>query len=522
LKSLLARILSDDAKVDSRFLGLGIKGFIFLLTLVVTFGIWLLVPALLLIILAIQVLGIAYFQFSYAKRIFGLNRKFAYQLPEANVEATEKRTTTAFFFTALLMLSMFTIPAVEISRLELGNWNALLVILSLIPFFVVKRIVVWLESVRDKYVAEVLAAVNSYAPKFILHFDAPPASSYQVKMWLPYLERVGENFIIMMRQKNADFNDIKKATKRPILLIPGLALLDTTMETLTGIKACVYVNNGQKNSQLVRFGGLTHIQLLHGESDKSASFSKVTRMFDRIFVAGQAGIDRYAQNGVVIAPEQFDIVGRPQLEGVKEASVKVRDIPLPTVLYAPTWEGMYTDSNYSSLPVGDKIVEELVKRDMRVIFRPHPYSYKSDIETTHIKKVQQVLERANQKLSAGSEPHLFGELAETKRSLFECFNESDFLISDVSSVSADYLMSQKPMVIYNYLGGSQQFTSSFPITKYAYVLSKDLTNATEIIDDIATNDSMAALRAQGKAHVLGDFPATEASSRFVAAIRKCL
>ncbi|MFZ9694161.1 MAG: hypothetical protein ACO3BI_06320, partial [Candidatus Nanopelagicales bacterium] len=96
------------------------------------------------------------------------------------------------------------------------------------------------------------------------------------------------------------------------------------------------------------------------------------------------------------------------------------------------------------------------------------------------------------------------------------------LISDISSVSADYLMSQKPMVIYNYLGDSQQFISSFPITKYAYVLSKDLTNASSIIDDISTNDSMAALRAQGKAHVLGDFPATEASDRFVAAIKKHL
>ncbi|MGA1248591.1 MAG: hypothetical protein ACO3XJ_05775, partial [Candidatus Nanopelagicales bacterium] len=59
-------------------------------------------------------------------------------------------------------------------------------------------------------------------------------------------------------------------------------------------------------------------------------------------------------------------------------------------------------------------------------------------------------------------------------------------------------------------------------TKFAYVLSKDLGNASSIIDDITTNDSMAATRAQGKAHILGDFPANEASNRFVAAIRKCL
>ncbi len=522
MKSLFARLLADDAKVDSRFLGLGIRGFIFLLTLVFTFGLWVIIPGLLLLILAIQVLGIAYFQFSYAKRIYGLNRKFAYQLPEANVEATERRTTAAFILTALLMVSMYTLPAVEISRLQLGNGNFLLVALSLIPFFVVKRIVVWLESVRDAYVAQVLRAVNEYGPKFILHFDAPPASSYQVKMWLPYLERVEENFIIMMRQKTADFNDIKRATKRPILLIPGLALLDTTMESLKGIKACVYVNNGQKNSQLVRFGTLTHIQLLHGESDKSASFSKVTRMFDRIFVAGQAGIDRYAQNGVVIAPEQFEIVGRPQLEGVKTATVHIKDVTRPTVLYAPTWEGMYTDSNYSSLPVGAEIVEELVKRNVRIIFRPHPYSYKSDIETSHIKKVQSVLERANANLASGVEPHLYGDLAETKRSLFECFNESDALVSDVSSVTADYLMSQKPMVIYNYLGDDESFLKNFPIASFAYVARKDLGNFQDTLEDLLTTDSMASVRAKGKVHVLGDFPAEDATRRFVAAIKKCL
>ena len=51
---------------------------------------------------------------------------------------------------------------------------------------------------------------------------------------------------------------------------------------------------------MVRFNQLTHIQLLHGDSDKASSFNPVTAMFDRIFVAGQAAIDRYAANGVLI------------------------------------------------------------------------------------------------------------------------------------------------------------------------------------------------------------------------------
>lgn len=520
--SIASLLRPDDTKVDTRFLGIGIRGLLFLITLVLTYGLWVWMHGLVLIVLGIQILGIAYFQFSYAKRVYGLNRKFAYQLPQGNVESIERLTTIAFAFTILLMLSMYLLPAIEIMRWNFGALNWLVAALALIPFFAVKMIVSWLEGVREKYVNQVLIAVNEYDPKFILHFDAPPASAYQVKMWLPYLERVGENFIIIIRQKNSDFTEIRKATKRPILLMPGLTLLDTTFDALKNIKACVYVNNGQKNSQLVRFGQLTHIQLLHGESDKSASFSKVTRMFDRIFVAGQAGIDRYAQNGVVIAPEQFEIVGRPQLEGVQLASKNINDISRPTVLYAPTWEGMYVDSNYSSLPVGDTIVEALVKRNIRVIFRPHPYSYKSDLETAHIKKVISVLERSNGSLPSGVEPHIYGDLAETKRSLFECFNESDALVSDVSSVTADYLMSQKPMVIYNYLGDKEVFLKNFPIAQFAYLADKDLVNFQESLDDILTTDSMQSGRAKGKVHVLGDFPAEEAVNRFVAAIKKCL
>ena len=49
------------------------------------------------------------------------------------------------------------------------------------------------------------------------------------------------------------------------------------------------------------------------------------------------------------SPEQFAIVGRPQIE-----RIETRDVPLPpeaprTVLYAPTWHGGKPNTNYSSL-----------------------------------------------------------------------------------------------------------------------------------------------------------------------------
>ena len=147
--SIASLLRPDDTKVDTRFLGIGIRGFLFLITLVLTYGLWVWMHGLVLIVLGIQILGIAYFQFSYAKRVYGLNRKFAYQLPQGNVESIERLTTIAFAFTILLMLSMYLLPAIEIMRWNFGALNWLVAALALIPFFAVKMIVSWLEGVRE-------------------------------------------------------------------------------------------------------------------------------------------------------------------------------------------------------------------------------------------------------------------------------------------------------------------------------------------------------------------------------------
>src|SRR5690625_5823159 len=63
---------------------------------------------------------------------------------------------------------------------------------------------------------------------------------------------------------------------------------------------------------------MTHVQLLHGDSDKASSFNPVTAFYDNVFVAGQAGIDRYENNGVDIPKHKFTIVGRPQVESVEQ------------------------------------------------------------------------------------------------------------------------------------------------------------------------------------------------------------
>ena len=100
-------------------------------------------------------------------------------------------------------------------------------------------------------------------------------------------------------------------------------------------------------------------------------------IYDLIFAAGQAGIDRYARHGVHIPAEKFRIVGRPQVEQItRPATARSPTIADPTVLYAPTWQGPFADSRVYSLPIGLQIVEQALQPGARVIFRAHPFNYR--------------------------------------------------------------------------------------------------------------------------------------------------
>ena len=102
--------------------------------------------------------------------------------------------------------------------------------------------------------------------------------------------------------------------------------------------------------------------LNHGDSDKAANYSAQHATFDKIFVSGQQGVERYAAHGVKIPPDVRRSSADPQIE-----KIEVRDHAAPrgaprTVLYAPTWRGGQPATNYSSLPIGEPIVGRPAER----------------------------------------------------------------------------------------------------------------------------------------------------------------
>ncbi|HEY2793754.1 MAG TPA: CDP-glycerol glycerophosphotransferase family protein, partial [Micromonosporaceae bacterium] len=358
-------------------------------------------------------------------------------------------------------------------------------------------------------------AIVAHDPAFALHFSAPDHTEYHVEMWRPYLERIGRPWVIILREPHS-FDRIAAASSVPVIYTPLVQHIDDVITP--NMKAVFYVNNGGKNTHMVRLNQLTHIQLLHGDSDKASSFNPVTAMFDKIFVAGQAGIDRYEANGVLIPRPKFDIVGRPQVESVQVASNHIGEVTDKHVLYATTWVGLYADVNFCSLPIGERIVAKLIERKVTVILRPHPYADRDPASVRHLTRLHQML--ADDRTRTGRQ-HVFGPAATEQMTLFDCINRADAMISDVSGVASDFLYSGKPFALTNMLGESPEtFAASFPLSKAAYVLDKPAANIDAVLDDLLEKDPLELARRETRVYYLGDFPEAGYADAFVAAARK--
>jgi CDP-glycerol glycerophosphotransferase (TagB/SpsB family) len=187
-----------------------------------------------------------------------------------------------------------------------------------------------------------------------------------------------------------------------------------------------------------------------------------------------------------------------------------------TVLYAPTWEGHFADTNYGSLPVGPEIVRALVARECTVIFRPHPYSYKNAAGKERINEIKAILQ---EDAESSDRNHLYGRAAEKDLDAFGCFNASDAMISDVSSVVPDFLYSGKPYALVSMSFSIDEFLRMFPLARSAYVMPRDLSNIDTALEQLLVTDPKAQQRRQTREYYLGPFAAENYAEAFVDAAR---
>jgi hypothetical protein len=335
-------------------------------------------------------------------------------------------------------------------------------------------------------------AVLAWQPEVILHFSGGIRAVYQVNMWLETMERLNRRVLVLLRERR--YLDALAETTVPVLCLPFTSDLMNLRLPDAGI--ALYVANVGKNIHLLRVPTLKSAFIGHGDSDKTASFNPYTKVYDEVWVAGEAGRDRYERAQVGVRSEDIVLVGRPQLDGIHEAEPRPAGAPF-TVLYAPTWEGWTEDPNSSSLvPLGRQIVQLLLDTPgVRVIYKPHP------LTGTVSAAAARISAEIVGMLSAP--PHL--AVLGQDMDLYQCFDESDALISDISSVVSDYLRSEKPYFVTNGAGLPEQtFRQQNASAGAAYLIGPEVDRLAEDLADARGPDRLRARRREVRRYVLGD------------------
>lgn len=400
--------------------------------------------------------------------------------------------------TAALALVVLGVPVV---------WFAVLTVLALgaTAFATLQQV----RAARRHQSRRVVAkAMVEYGPRFAILFSGKAESAYQITMWLPYLERTGQRYVLLVRER-AFVPTALGLTSAPVVCVESVESLECLL--VDSIGAVFYVNNAIKNADGIRFVGPTHVHLGHGDSEKPASYHKATAMYDEIFVAGQAGIDRFARNDVVVPREKFRIVGRPQVESIER--VRAERPQQQVVLYAPTWQGSLADMDFGSLTMGRQIVEELIGLGVTVIFRPHPYSSRDARSRVLIEQIDAVI------VAAGP-AHLPSHEA-AKLSIIDCFNRSDAMVTDVSSVASDYLYSGKPLAITDTGVVSGALSEALPVAAAAIVV-RPAPELSQALRRFVTVDPLVGQRQQLRAYYLGDVTHDDYPATFVRAVHEAI
>jgi len=369
---------------------------------------------------------------------------------------------------------------------------------------------------------EVLAEFLDFDPEILCYFNGHGDSTYAVDVWLRTFEASGRRVGLVYRHSNVKSVETDK--------LPGIVVRnDADVESLVApsTRIALYPANGTLNIHLQRDSRLSHVFIGHGDSDKAGSASPYTRSYDQVWVSGRAAIDRYVAAGVDIPEERFVLVGRPPLSPRVRALAERRSwepqatdggaAPMdrliheleaadegnrpPTVLYAPTWEGYFDQSDYSSVAMMGLELVTLLTRDfpgVRVIYKPHPMTGWRLPDLVEIsEEIRSVLEVSDMRHPVAEEhPGI---------DLYQWFDLSDVLVTDVSSVLSDFMAWDRPYVVTN---PAQMSTSLlhrvFPTTRSAYIIEPDSPTTSLVLRNALEIDPLRSSRAETRRYFLGD------------------
>ncbi|MDR2566254.1 MAG: CDP-glycerol glycerophosphotransferase family protein [Bifidobacteriaceae bacterium] len=411
------------------------------------------------------------------------------------------------------------------------------------------------KSIPDGRGDESQLALAPPQAEVIVYFADTVNGLYQLRPWykaLRALHRVHR--LVIVGTDSRAVKTIRRESHLPAYTISHYSSIDLILAK-SPVRLALYINHNAANFSMLAFPQLTHVSIMHGDSDKVVSVSGQTKAYDFTFVAGQAAVDRLAANLPLFdAPARCVIIGRPQVDfaspaegdagtggtasGDKNGGRRVeagrpKEV-LPgggdagtagaasgdknggrrTVLYAPTWEGGTDSAAYSSLAAHGAAIAGGLLADgrFRVVYRPHPLTGTRvpDFAAADARVRQMVAAAAKAEPGAGHRVSLGGDAGDELR-------RADLLICDVSSLAIDFLVTGRPLTITVPPDG-QAVVAPTPLLELTPRLGPEQVRAVgDFVAGLAAEDTGRSDRAALAEYYLGDTRPGAATALFIEA-----
>lgn len=357
----------------------------------------------------------------------------------------------------------------------------------------------------------------------VVYFGDRSSKFYQLEQWIPVLEQLHKvHRVVIVVRKGSALTSVLETTHLPVVFKRRFDPLQTFYHA-NDFKLALYVNNGMTNFQSLSFAPMVHVHVNHGESDKLSMVSNQAKSYDKVFVAGDAAIERHRRALIDFDESALVKVGRPQLD--IERPMELDPSNARTLMYAPTWEGENESNNYTSVDLfGPQIVEAALQiPNARVIYKPHPRVETSNdpAMTEANARILELLETANESISDESVQHQ----VLMQGDILAMFDAVDLLVTDISSVGLDflYLHPEKPLVLTDRRNDTASLNAEAPISRATPIIDQTTVDGLELMFQMMlSEDSAADARLDLRRHYFGEGGRGTSTVLFTEAVSKLI
>ena len=351
----------------------------------------------------------------------------------------------------------------------------------------------------------------------LTYFGDDPTRTYQLIQWLPVLELLHEQHSVgLVVRDPASAVVLGSRTSLPLFVVPSFPEL-TALYAELDARVVLYCNNSPLNFQSLVHGRSLHAHINHGESDKQSMASNNAKAYDRVFVAGEAAVQRHVAGLLEFDTGRPVRTRRPQLDLHPTAVLGPSE--RRTVLYAPTWEGDADYNDYTSVDtLGTRIVRAILAvPDVRLVYKPHPKLTTSPtpaVREGHEGILALVAEAARREPDAGHQAVAAGDI-------LAIMPDCDAMVTDVSSVGLDwlYLRTDKPIFVTDRHHDAERLRREVPVSRCADVIDEvDVADLAALLAARLEHDEHHLARVAMRHHYFDDLQIGDSTARFLEAV----